>query len=411
MSLFAQISNRLLLAAGVLFASTAFVQAEVGPIVVVVGTRPEAIKMVPVYKALKAAQIPTVLCSTGQHSSMLDEIFSLFDLKPDFDFKIMKPGQDLFHITHAVLAEAQKVFSKIKPSWVIVQGDTSSAFAAALAAFYLKIPVAHVEAGLRTHDIYAPFPEEMNRQILTRLATLHFAPTDLAKECLLKEGVKNEQIFCTGNTVIDALYEVRDLLEAKKIVPTQSIADQVADLKKSGKKIILLTAHRRESFGEGLEHIFSAVKTALQQHPELTVVYPMHPNPAIKVALQKVALDTLPNLILMPPVSYHDMVYLLTQVDGVATDSGGIQEEAVSLQNPTLVLRNETDRPEGLKEGLAILVGTEQKRVLEGVNAILEARVTKLKNYISPYGDGCASKRIAEVVTKKLNLSPQIALD
>lgn len=388
-----------------------FARASAGPIVVVVGTRPEAIKMVPVYNALKAAQIPTVLCSTGQHSSMLDEIFSLFNLQPDFDFKIMKPGQDLFHITNAVLCEAKKVFSEIKPSLVIVQGDTSSAFAAALAAFYLKIPVAHVEAGLRTHDIYAPFPEEMNRQILSRLATLHFAPTDLARQRLLEEGVKNEQIFCTGNTVIDALYGVRDLLVEKKIAPTQALVKQIENLKKSGKKIVLLTAHRRESFGEGLEHIFSAMKTALQHHPDLAVIYPMHPNPAIKVALQKVALDTSANLILMPPVSYHDMVYLLTQVDGVATDSGGIQEEAVSLQNPTLVLRNETDRPEGLKDGLALLVGTEEKRVLEGMEVILQASTSKLKDYISPYGDGCASQRIADIIIRELKLHPQIACD
>lgn len=375
-----------------------------GPVVVVVGTRPEAIKMIPVYLALRSAKIPAILFSTGQHADLLNEIFTLFDLKPDFDLKVMQPGQDLFHITNAVLTRSKEVFLEIHPSLVVVQGDTSSAMAAALAAFYLKIPVAHVEAGLRTNDIYAPFPEEMNRQLLARLATLHFPPTPLAAHNLTDEGVKSDKIFCTGNTVIDALYDVRDRIKAKKILPSPALAERIESIRKANGKILLLTAHRRESFDGGLHRIFSAIKTALEQNPNLYVIYPMHPNPAIKQTLNEIALESLPNMVVIAPIPYQDMVYLLDAVDGVATDSGGIQEEGVSLGKPTLVLRNETDRPEGLQGGLAQLVGTNEAAILAGIEQIVRRDpVGTASTLPSPYGDGLASRRIADQIKKFLN--------
>ena len=383
--------------------SSSFAKEISGPIIVMVGTRPEAIKMLPVYEKLKARGNPTILCSTGQHRDMLNEIFSIFNLKPDFDLDIMKPNQDLFHITTDVLNKTKEIFIQLKPSLVLVQGDTTSAVAAGLAAFYLKIPVAHVEAGLRTHDIYAPFPEEMNRQIIGRIASMHFTPTPLASKHLEAEGINKKLIFCTGNTVIDALFEVRDKIKKNEILPSSELTNVIENLKKNQKKIILLTAHRRESFEGGLQKIFSAIKTSLENHPELAVIYPMHPNPAIKKALDEVFFENHSSLITIPPIPYHDMVYLLDAVDGVATDSGGIQEEAVSLNKMTLVLRNETDRPEGLKDGLGKLVGTNETAIIFGINEILLNRSTfSSESYSSPYGDGLASKRIVEIIEKAL---------
>lgn len=383
--------------------SSSFAKESSGPVIVMVGTRPEAIKMLPVFEKLKATGKPTILCSTGQHRDMLDEIFSIFNLKPDFDLDVMKPNQDLFHITTDVLNKTKEIFTLVKPSLVLVQGDTTSAVAAGLAAFYLKIPVAHVEAGLRTHDIYAPFPEEMNRQLIGRIASLHFTPTSLASKHLESEGIGKDIIFCTGNTVIDTLFEVREKIKKNEIFPSSYLSNIVEKLKKDQKKLILLTAHRRESFEGGLQKIFSAIKTSLNTHPELTIIYPMHPNPAIKKALEEVFFENHPNLITIPPIPYHDMVYLLDAVDGVATDSGGIQEEAVSLNKMTLVLRNETDRPEGLKDGLGKLVGTNETAIISGIEEILLNNTTPpSQNYYSPYGDGLASKRIVEIIEKAL---------
>jgi UDP-N-acetylglucosamine 2-epimerase (non-hydrolysing) len=361
--------------------------------------------MIPLYQALLAEKIPSVLCSTGQHAQLLEEMFDLFGVKPDYDLKIMKPGQDLFHITETVLQRSREVFEKIKPRLVVVQGDTSSAMAAGLAAFYLKIPVAHVEAGLRTGNIYAPFPEEMNRRMITRLTTIHFAPTSLAVAKLKEEGVDSRSVHCTGNTVIDALYQIRDRIREKKIHPTVKTSQLIEGLKAKKQKIILLTAHRRESFEGEMIHIFNAIKTALQEHPELTVIYPMHPNPAIKKIFDQVQFDQMNNIIVMDPVPYQDMVYLLDMVDGVATDSGGIQEEAVSLKRPTLVLRNETDRPEGLKDGLGKLVGTNEANILAGIREILDSPVHQFDNYISPYGDGKACERTVVIIKQFLNTS------
>lgn len=373
-----------------------------GPVVLIVGTRPEAIKMIPVYMALKRQKIATVLCSTGQHREMIDEIFTLFSLQADFDLKIMIPDQDLFHVTQEVLSKTQSLFKELQPSLVVVQGDTTSAMTAALSAFYLKIPVAHVEAGLRTKNIYAPFPEEVNRHIISVIATYHFAPTKLAVSRLLEEGVSEKSIFCTGNTVVDALQSVLAKIEKKEIAPSQVIAETIKKCLRERKKIVLLTAHRRESFNGGLKQIFTAIKKALEIHPELFIIYPMHPNPYIQEVVFKEKLADVQNMLITSPLSYHDIVFLLSAADGVLTDSGGIQEEAISMQKPVLILRNETDRSEGLQEGLVELVGTDVAKIVAGIDRIVNGQAADKNSRSSIYGDGQASKRIVQVVQKFL---------
>lgn len=381
-------------------AAAAFAEEAKNPVVVVIGTRPEAIKMIPLYRSLKEAKIPAIICSTGQHAEMLEEIFSEFSIEPEVDLNIMKVGQDLHYITERVLEETKRVFREISPSLVLVQGDTTSALAAALSAYYLKIPVAHVEAGLRTNNIYAPFPEEGNRQLISRIATYNFSPTDGALNNLLREGVAKEGAFCTGNTVIDALYMMEEMIKAEEVIPSRSLADKVEAVRSSGGKLLLLTAHRRESLGEGLFQIFSAVKEALKSHSDLTIIYPMHPNPAIAKSFNEAGFDASMKIFAIPPLSYSDMVYLISNADIVATDSGGIQEEAVSLQKRTLVLRRETDRPEGLKEGLGILVGTDCRAILAAIDEYLkgERKEVKREEFLSPYGDGNAARRIAALI-------------
>lgn len=374
------------------------------PVVLVVGTRPEAIKVIPVYKALKEANIPAFLCCTGQHMELVDEILTLFQVEAGANFSIMKQGQDLTYLTETVLNKTTALLKDIKPSLVVVQGDTTSAMAAALAAFYCKIPVAHIEAGLRTHNIYAPFPEEMNRQLITRLSSLHFTPTAFASSQLKLEGVADDKIYETGNTVVDALYMIRDKIEKKEILPSQKIDKIIQDLKANGQSIFLLTAHRRESLQSGMEEAMRAIYSYLKTHPNMTIVYPIHPNPLIAEILKKTNLDSLPNLILLPPLCYNDMVYLLLQCKGVLTDSGGIQEEAVSLNKPTLVLRNETDRPEGLQKGLAQLVGTDPDLISKGIESILYPSSDQLDDQgVSPYGDGYASQRIKHIIQQFLS--------
>lgn len=368
------------------------------PIVLVVGTRPEAIKVIPVFQALKESYPNTLLCSTGQHAELLDEIFHVFNVTPDYDLKIMKPNQDLFYITKEVLEKTRQVFENINPSLVIVQGDTSTAMSAALAAYYLKIPIAHIEAGLRTNNIYGPFPEEVNRLIISKIAALNFAPTSFASVNLQKEGIDQTKIFITGNTVVDALYSIREKISKKEISNSKHLVDKVDELKKDGKKIILLTAHRRENLGEGLTHIFKAVKNAIEKYPELVFIYPMHPNPAIKKTFDEVFQEMPEQIVLLPPLPYHDLVYLLDIVDGVATDSGGIQEEAISLNKMTLVLRNETERQEGLQTDLALLVGNDESKILDGIGQILIASGKENKDFSSTYGDGFASQKICKII-------------
>jgi UDP-N-acetylglucosamine 2-epimerase (non-hydrolysing) len=373
--------------------------AQEAPVVFVIGTRPEAIKVIPAYQALKKAGIPSLICSTGQHKELVNDLYTLFEVTPDIELNIMKPGQSPAYVTEAVLRELQGYFQSVKPSLVVVQGDTCSAFAAALSAYYSKIPVGHIEAGLRTHDMYAPFPEEIHRQLISRIASLHFAPTDFAAKKLKNEGIPADAIFVTGNTVVDALYAIEDKLAAGQISPSNEIKLAVDKFKTEGKTIFLLTAHRRESFEGGLKRIMSTVRDYLFSHPNVAVLFPVHPNPAIAAVLQEVFVEDSDNLKFLNPVPYHDLVYLLSEVDGVLTDSGGIQEEAVSLQRPTLVLRNETDRPEAIQRGLAVLVGTDPAKIVSGMDKILASRDVKQKEAKnSPYGDGQASQKIAAII-------------
>jgi UDP-N-acetylglucosamine 2-epimerase (non-hydrolysing) len=367
------------------------------PILLMIGTRPEAIKMAPVYQALKAEGFPTLLCSSGQHEELLNEVLELFEIKQDFAFKIMKPGQDLFHITQSVLEQSKELFQKLHPCMVIVQGDTTTAMAAALAAFYLKIPIAHVEAGLRSGNRDRPFPEEINRKMMALLSSYHFAPTQRAKNALLKEGISEDFVYCTGNTVVDALFAIQQKLKTRQLVPTEEIRSFIEQQQNEHRKTILLTAHRRESFDSGLHHIFSAVKSALEKFPELSVIYPIHPNPAIETVLKNIHLDQSPRIKITKPLAYKDLVWLLGSVDGVATDSGGIQEEAFCMKKFTLVLREETDRPETIENGMGFLVGTNEEKITAGIGHVLAHSDLPISNHII-YGDGRAAWRIAQIL-------------
>ena len=356
-----------------IFLGLSFLQisSSVGPVLVVVGTRPEGIKMIPVYNALKEADIETILCSTGQHTDLLDDTFRIFNVTPDINFNIMKPGQDLFYITQAVLDKMKTILRDIKPSLVLVQGDTTSAMVAALASFYLKIPVGHVEAGLRTGNKYGPFPEEINRKLISSIATYHFAPTHDAMQNLINENIDSRDIFLTGNTVVDALHTIQHKIRANKIPVTDTLAQAILSAQDNNQIIMLLTAHRRESFNGGLAHIFSAIKQTLQTNPKLFAIYPMHPNPAIKKIFDESGLREVPNIMVTAPLAYNDLVYVLEKCDLIATDSGGIQEEAASLGKPIIILRNETDRSEGIHEGLAYLVGTDEKKIQQTIVQVL----------------------------------------
>lgn len=368
------------------------------PVLLIVGTRPEAIKMIPVYQALKDENIPTLLCSTGQHQDLLEDIFKLFKVIPDFDFKIMKENQDLFDITEKILINTKKLFKQVNPSLVVVQGDTTSAMTAALSAFYLKIPIAHIEAGLRTENIDRPFPEEMNRRVITLISSYHFAPTKIAVSNLLKEGIKKESIFLTGNTVIDALLSISEQIQNKQILPSKEIISMVNKYHSDNYKIILLTVHRRESFKTGLRDIFTSVKEALQKKPKLFIIYPIHPNPILQKAVEETKLNIMPNIKILPALPYQDMTYILNSVDGILTDSGGVQEEAIGLNKPVLVLRNETGRKEILQSDMCQLVGTNKEKIIAGIDKICTKNFNKHLTFNSIYGDGVASKKIAHII-------------
>ncbi len=362
------------------------------PILLIAGTRPEAIKLALLSKELDLLKIPTLFCTLGQHAELLDDALRSFQVEPDIVCKIMKPGQDLFHVTSRSLMEAQKVFRKVQPSMVVVQGDTTTAMASALAAFYMKIPIAHVEAGLRTPSIQRPFPEELNRRMISLVADLHFAPTEKAAKRLLKEGVPKDSVFSTGNTVVDALFWVRKQIELGKIRVNKDLFDTIVKQKKLQRKLMLLTAHRRESFGEGLVSIFRAMRRALQEHNDLFILFPMHPNPAIREAFEASELSYAANLLHLPPLSYHDLVFALDSADIVATDSGGIQEEAASLNKHVMVLRKETDRP----EAHLVLTGTDEEKILRGIRQMMRTKQTA--DRMLPYGDGLASRRISLII-------------
>lgn len=367
------------------------------PIVIVAGTRPEAIKMMPLYFELKKIGLPVLFCSTMQHDQLLYDVLNLFGIVPDVDLGVMRIGQDLFYVTQTLLQKMKQFLQQTQPSLVLVQGDTTSTMAAAMAAFYLKIPVGHIEAGLRTHDIYAPFPEEMNRRVVSTLASYHFTPTVYATNNLLTEGINKDAIYCTGNTVVDALRIVKEYIADGRITINKSLQERIAQCKAKG-KLILLTMHRRESFHGGVARVFKTVSDFLGKHENVFCFYPYHPNPQVVDALKQAELSDLHNCFLSEPMIYQDLVYLLDQVDLVMTDSGGIQEEAISLGKTVLVLREKTERQEGIIEGMAHLVGTDPHKIDEHLNLFLH---TSEKNRASTiYGDGYAAEKIVSIIRR-----------
>lgn len=379
----------------------------------VFGTRPEAIKMCPLVKEFqkKTVEFETIVCVTAQHREMLDQVLEIFEVKPDIDLNIMQQGQDLTDVTVRILYGLRDVFKECHPDIVLVHGDTTTSTAAALAAFYRQIPVGHVEAGLRTHNIYSPWPEEMNRQITGRIATYHFAPTPLSKQNLLAEGVKEELIHVTGNTVIDALYMVVDKIKNDKALNAklESLLKQAGyDVNRlvGGKKLVLITGHRRENFGDGFINMCTAIKDLTQKYPDVDFVYPMHLNPNVRKPIHEVFgedLSNLGNMFFIEPLEYLSFVYLMEKSAIVLTDSGGIQEEAPGLGKPVLVMRDTTERPEALASGTVHLVGTDYNKIIEEVSVLLEdvEAYNVMCKAVNPYGDGLACRRIVDVFVEQ----------
>jgi len=372
-------------------------------IMLVFGTRPEAIKMMPLVKELQKHldKFNITVCVTGQHRDMLDQVLRLFEILPDYDLNIMQHGQDLYDVTARVLIGMRDVLSEVKPDIVLVHGDTTTSMASALATFYQQIPVGHVEAGLRTHNIYSPWPEEMNRLVSGRIATINYAPTILSKQNLLNEGVKENNIVVTGNTVIDALYMVLERIKGD--IDLQF--NLVKEIELSGynvnrkNKIVLITGHRRENFGDGFINICSAIKILTENYPDVDFVYPMHLNPNVRKPIKEVFGEVqLSNMFFIEPLDYLPFVYLMEKSYLVLTDSGGIQEEAPSLGKPVLVMRDTTERPEALDAGTVILVGTDCNKIVNSVTDLIENNTyyEKMSKALNPYGDGLASKRIVE---------------
>ena len=374
-------------------------------IMLVFGTRPEAIKMCPLVKEFQKHpdEFETIVCVTGQHREMLDQVLKIFEVKPDYDLNIMKQGQDLYDVTARVLTGMRDVLKEVKPDVVLVHGDTTTSTAAALAAFYQQIPVGHVEAGLRTHNIYSPWPEEMNRQITGRIASFNFSPTPLSEKNLLDEKAHG-QIFVTGNTVIDALHMVVDKLKSDKALADEQInvlknAGYDVTRLENGKKLVLITGHRRENFGEGFISMVTAMKDLSEKYPDVDFVYPMHLNPNVRKPIHDVFgenLQNLGNMFFIEPLQYLEFVYLMEKSHIVLTDSGGIQEEAPGLGKPVLVMRETTERPEALESGTVHLVGTDYNKIMNEVSTLLDdAEAYKKMSYaVNPYGDGKACERI-----------------
>lgn len=371
--------------------------ASAGPILLIVGTRPDIIKMAPVYHAFKKTDSNVMVCSTDQHKDLSRDLFDLFEFHPDIHLSIMKPNQDLFHITVSALTQLKELYTDINPSLVIVQGDTTSAMAAAMAAFYLQIPIAHVEAGLRTTSVHAPFPEEFNRRTISLIASYHFAPTQHAADNLIHEGIDPMCVHVTGNTVVDALQWILDKIDTGSVAPSTAIRSVVQEAHKKNQKIVLLTAHRREAFAHGLLSIFTAIKEFLANHPEVLVMYPVHPNPHVHAILEQSELKTAQNMVLYPPLPYTDLIYILNQVDCVVTDSGGLQEEAASLGKYTIVVREETERIEGVEAGLAFLAGYNKNYIKDMLHKALTTPRIPSRNAHSLYGDGTAGESIANI--------------
>ncbi len=374
----------------------------------VFGTRPEAIKMCPLVKEFQKHSecFKTVVCATGQHREMLDQVLRIFDVTPDYDLNIMKQGQDLYDVTARVLTGMRDVFKECKPDVVLVHGDTTTSTAAALAAFYAQIPVGHVEAGLRTHDIYSPWPEEMNRQITGRIAEYNFSPTPLSEKNLLEEKAHGK-VYVTGNTVIDALHMV-----TKKLKDDALLANEQEDILlqagydishlNNGKKLVLITGHRRENFGDGFIRMVTAMKDLSEKYPDVDFVYPMHLNPNVRKSIHEVFGEDLtrPNFFFIEPLQYLEFVHLMSKASIVLTDSGGIQEEAPGLGKPVLVMRDTTERPEALASGTVHLVGTDYDKIMNEVSTLLDDATAyeKMSKAVNPYGDGYACNRIVEIL-------------
>ena len=395
-------------------------------VMLVFGTRPEAIKMAPLVKEFQKhpETFKTVVCVTGQHRQMLDQVLQLFEITPDYDLNIMKQGQDLYDVTARVLTGMRDVLKEAQPDVVLVHGDTTTSTAAALAAFYQQIPVGHVEAGLRTHNIYSPWPEEMNRQITGRIATYNFAPTPLSKANLLREATNEDSITVTGNTVIDALYWVVNKIKEDKALNSELqtlLAQAGYDVNRlaGGKKLVLITGHRRENFGDGFINMCTAIKDLTQKYPDVDFVYPMHLNPNVRKPIAEVFgehvvnKEALPlskgecpqgegdkNMFFIEPLEYLSFVYLMEKSNIVLTDSGGIQEEAPGLGKPVLVMRDTTERPEALEAGTVKLVGTNYDKIVAEVSALLDdqAHYDAMSKAVNPYGDGLACGRIVETL-------------
>lgn len=396
-------------------------------ILIVFGTRPEAIKMAPLVKnfQLYSEKIEIIICVTGQHREMLDQVLKLFSIQPNYDLDIMKVGQDLYDVTSRILLGLRDVLRETNPNLVLVHGDTSTSTAAALAAFYQQIPVGHIEAGLRTNNIYSPWPEEMNRQITSRIATYHFAPTQLSKENLLKEGINEKKIIVTGNTVIDALYWVTEKFKSDKKLHSEIVRNLIksglpedlvhsfnSEIKTQKSKLILITGHRRENFGEGFINICKAIKTLTERYPDFNFVYPMHLNPNVRKPIKEIFRENgvqnsklgTRNIFFIEPLDYLPFVFLMNESYLILTDSGGIQEEAPSLGKPVLVMRDTTERPEALEAGTVKLVGTNYELIVTEATKLIEDSsyynlLTKIAN---PYGDGKSSVKIVEFLLNEL---------
>ena len=381
-------------------------------IMLVFGTRPEAIKMAPLVKEFEKHpdEFDTIVCVTGQHREMLDQVLKIFDIKPNYDLNIMKQGQDLYDVTCRVLTGMRDVLKEVQPDVVLVHGDTTTSTASALAAFYQQIPVGHVEAGLRTRNIYSPWPEEMNRQITGRIATYNFSPTQLSRQNLLEERVDDKKITVTGNTVIDALYWVVEKIKNDKdlSIELQDIllkAGYNTNRLNTGRRLVLITGHRRENFGDGFIHICNAIKTLTQNYPDVDFVYPMHLNPNVRKPIHEVFgedLSDLGNMFFIEPLEYLSFVYLMEKSSIVLTDSGGIQEEAPGLGKPVLVMRNTTERPEALDAGTVKLVGTDYDTIVNSISTLLNNKeeYNKMSKAVNPYGDGKACGRIVDFIKK-----------
>ncbi len=377
-------------------------------ILLVFGTRPEAIKMAPLVREFQKhpEAFETIVCVTGQHREMLDQVLRIFGIQPDYDLNIMRQGQDLYDVTARVLLGMRDVLREARPDVVLVHGDTTTSAAAALAAFYRRIPVGHVEAGLRTHDIYSPWPEEMNRQLTGRIATYHFAPTPLSKRNLTEEGVSPDRIVVTGNTVIDALRQVVSRIKADASLDaglerTLRAGGYDVGRLRDGRRLVLITGHRRENFGEGFIHMCTAIKDLTRRYPEVDFVYPMHLNPNVRRPIHEVFGDDLSglgNMFFIEPLEYLSFVYLMEKSAIVLTDSGGIQEEAPGLGKPVLVMRDTTERPEALDAGTVRLVGTDYDKITREASTLLDdaSAYERMSQAVNPYGDGLACGRIVQ---------------